>query len=70
MRYRKNMEKSTYVDLAQLLHKKFRMPSSQDDMHISFINNKFVLKSNKKLKQIENIDSWTDAFVNIVLVYI
>jgi hypothetical protein len=45
------------------------MPSSQDDMQISVINNKFILESKKKLKQIEAIYSWTNAFVNFILIY-
>jgi hypothetical protein len=60
---------SKYVDLALLL--KSNVQNDTDNhLQLTFTNDQLMLKPQSKVKRIENIDTWTDAFINYALIYI
>ena len=55
-----------YINLALLLHKNFDVPSEPKMNSLTVLNGNIVVNTenkNLKVKNIENIESWTDAFV-------
>ena len=60
-----------YINLALLLHQNFDVPSEPKMNSLTVLNGNVVVNiENKKLKvkNIENIESWTDAFCNFAKV--
>jgi hypothetical protein len=58
-----------YINLALLLHQNFDVPSGEPKMNsLTVLNGNVVVNTenkNLKVKNIENIESWTDAFCNL-----
>ena len=60
-----------YINLALLIHQNFDVPSEPKMNSLTVLNGNVVVNTeNKKLKvkNIENIESWTDAFCNFAKV--
>ena len=60
-----------YVDLALFLRQNFESNVGQKSSNLEVIDGKLVLQQkNKKIKSIDNISTWTNAFINYLLVLI
>jgi len=59
-----------YVDLALLLKGNVQSQSQEQQVQFCLATNQFTIKPQSKIKKIENIESWTDAFVNFIIIYI
>jgi len=59
-----------FVDLALLLKGNVQTQSQEQQVQFCLATNQFTIKPQSKIKKIENIESWTDAFVNFVIIYI
>ena len=60
-----------YINLALLLHQNFDVPSEPKMNSLTVLNGNVVINTenkNFKVKHIENIESWTDAFYNFAKV--
>lgn len=60
-----------YINLALLLHQNFDVPSEPKMNSLTVLNGNVVVNTenkNLKVKNIENIESWTDAFCNFAKV--
>jgi hypothetical protein len=60
-----------YINLALLLHQNFDVPSEPKMNSLTVLNGNVVVNTenkNFKVKNIENIESWTDAFCNFAKV--
>ena len=60
-----------YINLALLLHQNFDVPSEPKMNSLTVLNGNVVVNTenkNLKVKNIENIESWTDSFCNFAKV--